>query len=390
MTGTWLQFIAQALLVLRLTNSGTALGLVTAFQFLPVLVVGGWAGLLADRVDKRRLMVVTQTAMMVSALVLGGLVLTAVVEVWHVYALAALTGLAGAFDQPARRALISELVDSDDLTNAVGLSSAVFTGSRIVGPALAGLLVTTVGVAWCFLLNGLSFVAVIAGLALMNPREFRASVRVPKAKGQIRAGVRYVWVNPSLRMTMMLLGVVAILGFNWQVLVPLLATRTFNGTETTYTLITSMMSVGSLAGSLMLARRRVVTQRFLVLVCLAFGGASLAFAASPTVPVAILTGMVAGGLGITFMAGTMTFVQVQALPEMRGRAMALYTMLFLGTTPFGGPIAGWIAEHYGVRAALALGGLVAALGALASLGRLRRAERVRSGESSSWLAVEPA
>ena len=383
MTGTWLQFIGQALLVLRLTDSGLALGLVTACQFLPVLFVGSWAGVLADRVDKRRLMYVTQSAMMVLAFVLAALVLGGAVEVWHVYALAALTGVAAAFDQPARRSLIAELVDEDHINNAVGLSSAVFTGSRVLGPALAGLLISTVGVGWCFLLNGVSFVGAIAGLALMNPAEFHAGPRVVRAKGQIRAGIRYVWTTPALRLTMGLVGVVAVFGFNWQVLVPLLATRTFGGTETTYTIITSMMSVGSLLGSLWLARRRQVTLPFLVVNCVAFGAASLVFAAAPTVPLAIATGMVTAALGITFMSGTMTFIQVEAAPEMRGRTMALYTILFMGTTPIGGPLAGWVAEQFGVRTGLGLGGLIAGVVGLAAYAHLRRRAGVQEADGEA-------
>jgi MFS family permease len=363
MTGTWLQFIAQALLVLRLTGSGVALGIVTALQFLPVLIVGGWAGVLADRVDKRRLMYATQTAMMLLALVLGGLTLAGVVTVWHVYLLAALTGFAGAFDQPARRALIPELVADEDINNAVGLSSALFTGARVVGPALAGWLIATVGMAWCFLLNGVSFVAVLVGLALMDATKFRSVAPVPRAKGQIREGFQYVWQTTRLRLVLAVMGVVALLAFNWQVLVPLMATRTFHGTETTYTIITSMMSVGSLIGSLVLARRRQVTIPFLLLMCLIFGVTSLMFALAPSVPVAIITGMLAAGFGIAFMTGTMTFVQTEARPEMRGRVMALYAMLFMGTTPFGGPLMGWVAEHLGVRFGLAVGGIGALVAA---------------------------
>ncbi len=389
MTGTWLQFIAQALLVLRLTDSGVALGLVTACQFLPVLVVGGWAGLLADRVDKRRLMFGTQTVMMILALALGSLTLAGIVTVWHVFVLAALTGFAGAFDQPARRALIPELVaDDDEVGNAVGLSSALFTGSRIVGPALAGWLITTVGMAWCFLLNGVSFVGVLIGLALMNPSEFRPSVRVPRAKGQIREGMRYVWRTPALRLIIPLTGVISLLSFNWHVLVPLLATRTLHGTTATFTLITSMMSVGSLLGSLLLARRRDVPLRFLLQTCLAFGGASLAFAVAPTMLGAIVTGMAASALGIMFMAGTMTFAQTTAVPEMRGRVMALYTMVFLGTAPFGGPILGWVAEQFGARVGLAIGGLAALVAAGTTLAA--RARRARTYEPDLPDAVEPA
>jgi MFS family permease len=390
MTGTWLQFIGQALLILQLTNSGLALGLITACQFMPVLFFGGWAGVLADRVDKRRLMYMTQSAMMVFALTLATLVLGGWVEVWHVFALAALTGVAAAFDQPARRALIAELVDENHINNAVGLSSAVFTGSRILGPAMAGLLISTVGVGWCFLLNGFSFVGALVGLALMDSSKFHRSPHVAKAKGQIRAGIRYVWGSTPLRLSMGMVAIVAMLGFNWPVLVPLLATRSFHGNATTYTVITSMMSVGSLVGSLMLARRRHVSLRFLVATCVAFGAASLVFAAAPTVPLAVVTGIVAAGLGITFMSGTMTFVQVEARPDMRGRTMALYSILFMGTTPIGGPLAGWVAEQFGARVGLALGGLVAGAVGLAALAYLRRRDADRPLAGDLCVALKAA
>jgi MFS family permease len=389
MTGTWLQFIGQALLVLKLTNSGIALGLVTACQFVPVLFFGGWAGVLADRVDRRRVMYVTQTSMMVFAVALAALVFGGVVEVGHVYALAALTGIAAAFDQPARRSLIAELVDEDELNNAVGLSSAVFTGSRIVGPALAGLLIGTVGVGWCFLLNGFSFIGALVGLALMNPAEFRPGPRVERAKGQIRAGVRYVWSTPGLRLTMALVFVVAMFAFNWPVLVPLMATRTLHGSAGTYTIITSMMSVGSFLGSLWLARRRTVSLPFLAMTCVAFGGASLLFSVAPNLLAAIVTGMVTAALGITFMSGTMTYIQVESIPEMRGRTMALYSILFMGTAPIGGPMVGWIAEHFDVRAGLALGALVAAAAGGVALASLRRARVVAEGPVDE-LGFEPA
>jgi MFS family permease len=229
--------------------------------------------------------------------------------------------------------------------------------------------------AWCFLLNGTSFVAVLIGLALMDATKFRAGTPVPRAKGQIREGLRYVWRTTHLRLVLAVMGVVALLAFNWQVLVPLLATRTFHGTETTYTVITSMMSVGSLIGSLVLARRRQVTVPFLLVMCLIFGVTSLVFAMAPTVPVAIVTGMLAAGFGIAFMTGTMTFVQTEARPEMRGRVMALYTMLFMGTTPFGGPLMGWVAEHIGIRFGLAVGGIAAVAAASAVLVAQFRARR---------------
>ena len=244
-TGTWLQFVAQTLLVLRLTGSGVALGLLTAVQFLPILVLGAWAGVVTDRVDKRKLMTVTQTAMMAIAFALGILVLSGHVTVGLVYLGGFLTGLVNAFDNPARRVLVNELVDERDVANAVSLNATLMTGSRMIGPALAGLLIATVGIGWCFLLNGVSFVAVLTALYRMDPTAMRPGVRAPKGeKGQLRAGLRYVWANESLRVPLLMLAVVSTLAYNFQVLTPLLAVRTLGGSDTSYTLLAAVMSVG--------------------------------------------------------------------------------------------------------------------------------------------------
>ncbi len=261
--GTWLQFIAQALLVLQLTDSGVALGLVTAFQFLPVLVFGAWAGVISDRVDKRKLMLVTQTAMMVFALVLGLFVLSGHITVIGVYVLAALTGTANAFDNPSRRVMITELVDEAHMANAVSLNSALITGSRVVGPALAAWLINSVGIGWCFVANAASFVAMLVALLMIRPADLHANERIAKEKGQIAEGFRYVWQNDELRLAIVLMGVVATLSFNWQVLLPLLAEHDFHGSDTTYAFITTVFSVGSLTGSLLIARRTTMDNRLL-------------------------------------------------------------------------------------------------------------------------------
>jgi MFS family permease len=379
MVGTWLQFIAQALLVLRLTDSGVALGIVTAAQFGPILLFGAWAGVLCDRVDKRRLMFATQAAMMVLAVALGVLVLSGRATIGVVYVFAGLTGVAIAFDNPVRRTILTELVDDDDLHNAVSLNSAVITASKIVGPALAAVLVSTVGIGWCFVLNGLSFVAVLWALRAMDGREIRSSERLPKAKGQIRAGLAYVWSQPDLRVPLLMMSVIATLAFNWHVLIPLLATRDLGGDSTTYAVLTTAMSIGSMAGALLLARRRVVDTHFLARGCVLFGLASLALSLAPNLAVACVTGVIVGASGIALLSGTMTLLQLGAVPVMRGRVMALFSIVFLGSTPVGGPLSGWVAEHLGSRVAIGMGAVAALTTGVVALAVARRQVVVADG-----------
>ncbi len=374
--GTWLQFIAQVLLVLQLTDSGVALGLVTAFQFLPVLVFGAWAGVISDRVDKRRLMFVTQTAMMVFALVLGLFVLSGHITVAGVFVLAALTGTANAFDNPSRRVMITELVSEDEMANAVSLNSALITGSRVVGPALAAWLINSVGIGWCFVTNAASFVAMLIALAMIRPEQLHLNERVPKEKGQILEGFRYVWHNDELRLAIVLMGVVATLSFNWQVLLPLFAEHELHGNDNTYAFITTIFSVGSLIGSLLIARRTTMDNRLLARAAVGLGFASFLVALAPTPLTAGLAGALAGATGIAFLSATMTALQLESIPAMRGRVMALYSILFLGSTPIGGPLAGWLAQAYGTRWSIALGATAALASGFAGLAVLRRRDRV--------------
>ena len=377
--GTWLQFIAQALLVLRLTDSGVALGLVTACQFLPVLFFGAWAGVISDRADKRKLMVVTQSFMMVFAFALGLLVLTHHETVNWVYLLAGLTGVANAFDNPSRRVMITELVSEADMANAVSLNSALITGSRVIGPALAAWLISGVGMGWCFVANGVSFVAVLIALMRINPAELYLNERVPKQKGQIREGFLYVWRDPDLRLAMGLMGVVATLSFNWNVTLPLLAVHTFHGTANTYAFITTIFSVGSLIGSLWIARRSTMTVAFLARTSVAFGVASAFIAVAPNPLAAAAACAVAGATGIAFLSATMTTLQLGSIPAMRGRVMALYSILFLGSTPLGGPLSGWLAQHFDTRIAIWMGAVAAAASGMVAVAALRRREPVVEG-----------
>jgi MFS family permease len=388
--GTWLQFIAQALLVLQLTDSGVALGLVTAFQFLPVLVFGAWAGVISDRVDKRRLMLVTQTAMMVFALALGVFVLSGHITVTGVYVLAALTGTANAFDNPSRRVMITELVGETEMANAVSLNSALITGSRVVGPALAAWLIHGVGIGWCFVANAASFIAMLVALLMIHPADLHLNERIPKAKGQIVEGFRYVWHHDELRLAVLLMGVVATLSFNWQVLLPLLAEHEFHGNESTYAFITTVFSVGSLVGSLVIARRRTMDNRLLARASVGLGIASFLVALAPTVLTAAVAGALAGATGIAFLSATMTALQLHSIPVMRGRVMALYSILFLGSTPIGGPLAGWIAQGLGTRWSIAMGAAAALASGLTGLVVLKRREGRQLPDGLERVVLEAA
>ena len=378
--GTWLQFIAQALLVLRLTDSGVALGIVTACQFLPVLIFGAWAGVISDRTDKRKLMLVTQTFMMFFAFGMGVLVLSHHETVSWVYLLAGLTGVANAFDNPSRRVMITELVDDDVMANAVSLNSALITGSRVIGPALAAWLISGVGIGWCFIANSASFVAVLVALNMLDTSKLHVNERVAKQKGQIREGFQYVWRDRDLRLAMTLMGVVATLSFNWNVLLPLLAVHTFHGTAGTYAFITTVFSMGSLTGSLWIARRQTMTTTFLARTSVLFGIGTALIAVAPNPVAASLAAFVTGATGIAFLSATMTTLQLGSIPAMRGRVMALYSILFLGSTPIGGPLSGWLAEQYGTRWSLTLGAVAAVISGMACLAALRRRDPVAAGE----------
>lgn len=336
-TGTWMQAIAQMWLVLHLTGSGVALGVTTALQFAPMLLAGAWGGVVADRVDKRRLLVVTQVLSGGLALVLGTITALGIVEVWMVYGLALVLGCVAALDNPARRAFVIEMVGAEHVSNAVSLSSALFTAARIFGPALAGILIATAGVAWCFFANAASYAVAVGAFALMRRDEFFAVEPVPRARGQLRAGLRYAWSTPALRLPLVMTAVIGTFAFNSQVVLALLARETFGGDAGTYGALYAFLSVGAVIGALVTAHRRAAGRRFLL-------------------------GAAANGV-----------LQAHTDPRMRGRVMALFSVAFLGSTPVGGPIVGWVSESLGPRAGLALGGLAALLTALVA-GR-RRAGR---------------
>jgi MFS family permease len=353
--GNWLTLIAQVLLVLKLTNSGIALGLLAAFQFGPVLLFGAFAGLVADRSDKRKLLLVVQTLAMVQSFALAALAFTHHPPVWSIYLVAMFGGLATAFDNPARRSFVVEMVEDDDVTNAVSLNSALMTGSRIVGPALGGLLVATAGFGWAFLLDGTSYVAVLVALYLMRTEELRQPPVTPRGKGQVRAGLSYAWSIAELRVPLIMMTVIGTLAFNFQTVLPLFAERDLHGSELTFSFLMSVVSVGSLAGALRSAARKQVSVRTVSVTALGFGAAMLALAAARGTPMAFGFGILMGFTSISFMTTSTAIVQLRSDPSMRGRVLALQAMVFLGSTPIGGPIVGAISQRFGARYALLLG-----------------------------------
>jgi MFS family permease len=358
--GVWVQFVAQALLVLELTDSGAWLGLVAAMQFLPILVVGPWAGLLCDRVDKRRLLIVTQTLMMFAAFVLGALVLADRASFPVVFLLATLTGTAYAFDQPARRTIVTELVDADSEANAIALNGLIGNSAKIVGPALAGVLVEAIGSGWCFAVNGLSSIAVLTALVRMDPAEIRRAPVIERARGQIRDGFGYAWRQPTIRGPLLVLSAVAIMAFNWNVLVPMLVTRDLEGSAGTFGVVMAVMSLGSVSGTLFLARRPESGLRFLGTWVTLYAVFLLLMALAPTVLTVSLAGYAVGAGSMVLFNATIVGLQLGSSPEMRGRVMAMFSMVFFGSYALGGPLSGWVAERYGARVALG-GGAVASL-----------------------------
>jgi MFS family permease len=370
-SGTWMQMVAAAWLVLRLSGSGVALGIDTALAFGPMLLFGPLGGAIADRHDKRTILLATQVAFGVLALALWAIVAADVVELWMVYGLSFLQGVVTSIDQPTRQSFFAEMVEARDLPNAVSLNSAVMTGTRIVGPALAGALIAGVGMEWCFLINGVSYLAVIAGLLAMRRDELRPQ-RAPREAGAIREGLRYVWGTGELRRPIVLMAVLFLFSFNYQVLLPLFAERTFSGDAGTLALLFSATGVGSLVGALVVAGRPNPTERRLATSAVVLGLVTAFVAFAPSLAIAVASMPALGAASIVFFITANSTLQLTSRPQMRGRVMALYGIVFLGSTPIGGPIAGVVGEHLGARVGLASGGVVAVAAGLAALWLLSR------------------
>lgn len=380
-TGTFLQMVAQAWLVLRLTRSGTALGVAAALQYLPILLLGPYGGVVADRFSKRRILLWTQSISGILALVLGTLTATGSVRLWMVYALAGALGLTNAFDNPTRQTFHIELVGPERVRNAVTLYSILVNVARIAGPAAAGVLIAAVGLAPCFLINGISFGAVVVMLLMMDRREMRRSPRVPPAPGQIREGLRYVRATPVVGRCLLMMGIIGTLTFEFQVSLPLLAHFTFRGDAGSYAFLTSAMGLGAAGGGLLLAARKDPGPGGLGGAAALFGAAVLAAAFMPTLALAGAAMVAVGFASINFSSLGNSTLQLEASPEMRGRVMALWSVAFLGSTTLGGPVVGWFAETAGARWGLALGGF-AALAAAVLGARKGKAGRGAPGEDA--------
>lgn len=354
-TGTWVTMIAQTLLVLGLTKSGFTLGLLLAAQFGPVLLLGAWAGAVADRADKRLLLIRVQSLAMVQSFALGVVVLAGWASIPVIFGLAAVQGVLTSFDSPARRAFVVEMVPPTDLPNAVSLNSAVMTGARVVGPAAAGALILAVGYGWPFIIDAVSYVAVLVALWMMRPDELYRGAPMAKAKGQVREGLRYIRANNELMVPLVMMGIVGLFAFNFSVTIPLFVEGPLEGGTTAFTLLFSMLSLGSLIGALITARRTEVTATHLVTAAAAFGVTMALLSVAPTLLSAFPAALLMGLASIAFMTSSTAIVQLLAGPEFRGRVLAIQGMVFLGSTPIGGPIVGWVSDVAGPRVGLLLG-----------------------------------
>jgi MFS family permease len=376
LSGNWMQMVAEMWLILELTGSGVAVGVTSALQFLPILVFGAWGGVIADRFPKRSLLVLTQTAMAIPALALWGLAASGAVEPWMVFALVFARGAVNSIDNPTRQSFVIEMVGADQVVNAVGLNSVLVHSARILGPAAAGALIATVGVAPCFLVNAATFGAMIVALRGMDPERLSPADRSEK-RGGVGEAIAYVRREPTLLIPLAMMAVVGTLAFNFQVLLPLLGRFTFEGGAAAYTALAVSMAVGSVVGALATGARGRVSERILVVASIGFGTSALLAAAAPSLGWAMAALVPLGLSSVTFAAGVNSTLQLEASPAMRGRVMALFSVVFLGSTPIGGPIVGWLAEVAGPRAGLVLAGvaaLVAAGGGAIAFARRRDPE----------------
>ncbi|HXV04705.1 MAG TPA: MFS transporter [Solirubrobacterales bacterium] len=378
-SGNWMQMVAEIWLVLSLTGSGIAVGATTALQFLPILLFGAWGGVLTDRFPKRRLLIVTQTLMALPALVLLAVTAAGAVAPWMVFALVFVRGTINAVDNPARQSFAIEMVGAERVVNAVSLNSVIINSARLLGPVLAGLLIATVGLEACFALNALSFAVMIVALRGMEPAQLHTPPRAEHEPGAVRAGLRYVRATPELAVPLALMALVGTLGFNFQVILPLLARFSFGGGATVYAMLVSAMGVGSVIGALLTGARGRADARLIAGAALAFGVLALLAALMPSMAMEIPVLALLGGSAVTFAASINSSLQLAVEPRMRGRVMALYSVVFLGSTPIGGPLAGWLSQAYDPRVALLLAagaGLVAAWAAHVALTRLPERSRL--------------
>ena len=377
--GNWMQKIAMVWLVLELTDSGTLLGVTAGLQQLPTLLLTPWGGLLADRVDRRRILLWTQSALAVPALALGILSALGIVTVWQIMALALLLGIVEAVDKPARHMFVIDLVGREHLTNAIALNNALQNSGKVIGPAIAGILISTVGVSATFLLNALSFaVVVVALLRIRVEKLHRRSLSSPEP-GQLREGLRYLRRTPELKGPLVLMAVTGLLAYEWTVSLPLLAHDTFGGDASVVGLFFTAMGAGAIVGGLAAAGWLRATTNTLIVGALIFSGVMLATSLAPTTALALVALFFMGAVSVSFRALSSSLIQLRSAPEMRGRMIAILIVAIGGTTPIGGPLVGWLAEQFGARTALAVGAVGTAVSAALTWLYLRRAHSRSAG-----------
>ena len=370
-SGTFMQSVAQAWLVLKISNSAAALGIVSALQYIPILCFGMLGGVVADRFPKRSILFLTQSAAGLLGLILGALVYTNQVQLWMVYVLAFCLGWVNVFDNPARQTFVIEMVGRDNLRNAVTLYSGLVNLSRVIGPAIAGALIAGLGLAPCFILNGISYLAVVIMLARMDTRQLHTTPPAPRASGQLREGVDYVLARPILRDTLLMMALVGTFTFEFQVSLPIMANFVFHGDASSLAFLMGALGIGAVLGGLGIASQKKITPSLLVMAGFLFGSAVLAAAFMPSLLLCGLALVCAGVCSIFFTSLGNSIVQLGSTPQMRGRVMSFWSIAFLGTTTLGGPIVGWFAEAAGYRWGLALGGLAALAAGLLGFINLR-------------------
>ncbi|PMS15668.1 MFS transporter [Trinickia dabaoshanensis] len=380
--GTWMQRTAQDWLVLtQLTHhNAAAVGTVMALQFGPQLLLLPWTGFAADHYNQRKLLMATQAALGVLALVLGFLTVTRIVQLWHVYVFAFLSGCAAAFDAPVRQTFVAELVGDADLPNAVALNSTSFNAARMIGPAVAGLVIASIGTGWAFVVNGASFVAVLVSLFLLRVSALKANPRARRTKGSLTEGLRYVWARPDLKAILVMLFLIGTFGLNFPIFISTMAVSVFHTDARGYGLLSSIMAVGTMSGALLAARRDRPRFMSLLIGAAIFGiGCALA-AIAPGYRLFAGALVVIGVAALTFTTATNSLMQLTTEPAMRGRVMALRVAIALGCTPLGAPVVGWVADHLGPRWALGVGaasGFAAAMVAIHAM--TQQVHRPRAG-----------
>ena len=362
-SGTWMQGVAQSWLVLQLTNSGTALGIVSALQFLPILFLAPFGGTVADRFSKRKLLYITQSFSGILAVILGFLVFTGDVRLWMVYLMALLLGLINTVDNPTRQTFIFEMVGGGELKNAITLNSVLMNLSRVIGPTIAGIIIVTSGLAACFILNGISFFAVVVVLLMMHSKELHKT-RIPKEKGKIFDGFYYIISKPILKITLLMMAIIGTLSYEFQVSLPLIAQKTFHGDARSYAALTTAIGIGSVVGGVISAGSKKINSNILIASAFFFGLSILVAASMPSLTLSAVAMLFVGVFSIYFMSLGNATMQLGSTPGLRGRIMAFWTMAFLGSTAVGGPIIGWVGEHAGPRWGLSIGGFAAIIAAI--------------------------